>query len=283
MLRMLWDWAIGGRTFDQGIEAAAAGEFDAFSLTWRRAQAEAANSRSVTDLARHAAGNGVRLEFLDGVSCWGPIRVPEDAGPEVRAAFDFSPEQAFDFCGEAGITRIVALGGFNPGDFETARLTESFAEFCTAAALHGLQVVLEPIASIGGLRSLNDVWPIVRDADQSNGSIMLDTWHFMRGGGDFVLLESIPDDKITDLQIVDGPSTPVDQDVWLDGLNGRFEAGCGSLPLERLLASVMSHHRLHSIGPESYHASMDNLAPDELGRQLARSMDSLLARVRQTT
>lgn len=282
MLRMLWDWAVGNRCFNEAINVAAAGHFDAFSLTWRRLKAEEMKGRTIEDLISYATDHGIRLEFLDGLTCWAPIRVPETASAEVRAAFDFTPEEAFDLCAKAGLTRIVAMGGFEPGALERAQMIESFGKFCAEAATYGLHVALEPIASIGGLKSLDDVWPIVEGAAQANSGVLLDTWHFMRGGADFDLLASIPTGLISDVQIVDGTLAPLDNDPWLDGLNSRLEPGAGSLPLTRILQEVKIHQPI-SVGPEWYNATMNGLTATALGRQLAKSTHLLLEEVGMAT
>src|SRR5690606_8309040 len=101
------------------------------------------------------------------------------------------------------IRNIVAIAGFVKDALPTEQLIESFASFCDRAAAEGIWVDLEPMPMLG-LPTLRHAWEIWSGAARPNSAILLDTWHFMRGGADFALLESLPRGAIVNVQIVDG-------------------------------------------------------------------------------
>jgi sugar phosphate isomerase/epimerase len=88
-----------------------------------------------------------------------------------------------------------------------AQLVDAFAELCTRAELHGLQVALE-FMPISGLKTMAGAIEVVAGAGRPNGGILLDSWHFFRTGQQVADLANVPDGMINVLQISDARSAP---------------------------------------------------------------------------
>jgi sugar phosphate isomerase/epimerase len=75
---------------------------------------------------------------------------------------------------------ILATGAFGPVAFSSDDLAASFAAFCDRAADRSLPVELE-FVPFWGIPDLATAWRIVSTADQPNGTLMIDSWHLLKG------------------------------------------------------------------------------------------------------
>lgn len=272
MRRILWEWNVRALAFDDQVVAAAAGRFDCLTLPYRKYLAETAAGRAAEDLAATAVSAGIALDYLDGMSGWCRVRYPDGADEFLRTAMDFGPEEAFALCERTSMKRIVAIAGFAAGQIETAELVDSFGAFCDAAAQHGIWVDLEPMPMLG-LPTLGHAWDVVRQAARPNSAVLLDTWHFMRGGAPFDLLESLPRGAIGNVQIVDGLAEQFGPDLWEDAMHHREFPGLGALPLDRILRILAATQDITAIGPEALSDRVDRLPAKELGPQARDTLD----------
>jgi len=272
---VLWEWTVRAHSFEGRVEAAAAGGFDILPLSYRNYRRELAAGRRGGDLAAIAADQGVTLDFLDGMTGWTPIRFPEGADAFLREAMDFGPQEALEMCSAAGLRHIVAIAGFLPGAFSQAELVDHFGRFCELAASAHVRVVLEAMPMLG-LPRLSDSWNIVHEANCANSGLMVDTWHFMRGGADMELLKSIPHGTITDVQLADGPLAAED-DLWEEASHRRELPGAGELPIENILTVLRQTQDLRTVGPEALSDKLDNLSPIEVGTLSADATRAALA------
>ena len=275
MRRVMWEWTVRAHGFDGQVEAAAAGGFDVLTLPYRKYLAERASGRTAEDLGAHAKSAGITLDFLDGMSGWAPIRYPAGADEFLRQALDFGPDEAFELCEATGMRHIVAIAGFAVDDLPLAQLVDSFGSFCDRAAAAGITVDLGSMPMMG-LPPLGDEGDIVREAGRPNSGILLDTWHFMRGGADFPLLERIPRGTIRNIQIVDGLAKPPGPDLWEDAMHNREFPGRGALPLDQILSVLRDTQDIASVGPEALSDRVDRLTPAEAGREAAEAIDAVL-------
>jgi len=260
---VLWEWTVRAHSFDRRVEAAAAGGFDILPLSYRNYRSELAAGRRGEDLAAIAADQGILLDFLDGMTGWAPIRFPKGADEFLREAMDFGAHEALEMCNAAGMRQIVAIAGFLPGALSHAELVDNFGRFCEQAASANIRVVLEAMPMLG-LPCLSDCWDIVHEANCANSGLMVDTWHFMRGGADMELLKSIPRGYITDVQLADGPLTG-ESDLWEEASHRRELPGVGELPIKDILALLRQNQDLRTVGPEALSDKLDKLSPIEVG------------------
>src|SRR3546814_18516708 len=126
-------------------------------------------------------------------------------------------------CCAAGLRHIVAIAGVLPGSLSHAELVDNFGGFCEVAASANIRVVLEAMPMLG-LPRLSDCWDLVREANCTNSGLMVDTWHFMRGGAAMELLKSIPRGTITDVKLADGPLA-AENAIWKEADRKCVESG----------------------------------------------------------
>jgi len=274
MRKVMWALNVGALRFDQQVVATAEARFDVLSVPHRTFRAELAAGRTPEDLVAIAGDAGVTIDYFDGMTSWAPQSYPTGNDGFLRAALDFGAQETLDLCERASMRHIVAFGGFEAGRFETPVLIEAFAAFCDRAADHGIWVFLEAMPMLG-IPTLGMAWDIVRGANRPNSSLLLDTWHFMRGGADFALLETLPRGSITDVQIADGLAQPPTPDLWQDTHNREFP-GFGVLPIQRILGIVARTQDLRSIGPEAQSHRIDQLTPEQIGLEARLTLESTL-------
>ena len=53
-------------------------------------------------------------------------------------------------------------------------------------------------------------WAIVKDADQDNSAILIDTWHSYKGNSDLDYVDNIPGRFFRTMQISDAPARQVE-------------------------------------------------------------------------
>ena len=176
-----------------------------------------------------------------------------------------------DAVGARSLNAMDVLGG----RWTREQATLAFADLCRRAAEHGLLVQLE-FLSWSRIPDLEAAWQIVRDADQPNGGVTIDSWHYFRSGSDEGSLEAIPGSSVAGVQLSDaaarsggrpsrrhpsrtalargwraplralvetlrriGSQAPIGIEVFSDGLHERPAAEIGELAGEHL-RSVLS-------------------------------------------
>ena len=142
-------------------------------------------------------------------------------------------------------------------------------------ATRGINVDLEPIP-FWGIRDLALAWDIVREAGRDNAGIMIDTWHIQKGSPDYArdiaLLESIPGERLMNVQLADADLAPRADTLGGDVLFRRFP-GEGELEITRMLGIISGKGCLKSVGPEIVSAeqdAMDNIAIGERSGRTTR-------------
>lgn len=108
----------------------------------------------------------------------------------------------FFAAGQALGARAILVAGNDPDE---ARLTDRFAQLCTAAAPYGLTADLEfmPWTDVPDLAK---AMRIVRAAGQPNGGVLVDALHFDRSDSRLADLEALPRSWLNYWQICDGPA-----------------------------------------------------------------------------
>jgi len=188
-------------TFVERVEAARRAGFDAISLfPHHYLDARKREKRSVADMRRILSDNDIRLDEVDPLLDW------------FGATQSSSEALIFEIAQELGARSINAPSAFAP-KIEVSGVVAAFARLCERAAAAGLRVDLEflPWTIVPDLRT---ALQIVREADQANAGVMLDCWHFYRGGSDVEEIDGLSKDeiaRITSVQVNDAPATPVRQ------------------------------------------------------------------------
>jgi sugar phosphate isomerase/epimerase len=260
---VLWDWNVKAYDLPGKLEAAVAGGFDILTVPYRVFRPLIDGGMPARSILSMADASGVTLDFLDGMTSWGSTRYPP--GSEfLKAALDFSVDDALRLCNELGVRQIVAIAGFDGSCVPSrSQIVDEFARFCDRMASEGIWVELEPVAFLG-INTLGSAWAIVQEADRPNSGITFDTWHVARAHEDLDVLRAIPAGRVRNIQLVDGTQEPNGEDVW-DDLFARVLPGEGELDLVSMLKSLRLRHEVAYVGPEAIDARLDMLAPRDLG------------------
>jgi sugar phosphate isomerase/epimerase len=190
-----------------------------------------------TEMRQRFADEGMAIGELDGLAVWlpgqaPPPRFPKDLGRQLMKA---TPEAFVPVAAAMGARSITAIEFFGV-EVEVDRAVEAFAEVCDLAANEGVLVHLEflPWAGIPDLRM---AWEIVRQADRSNGGLLVDSWHLFRSGSTLEDLRSIPGDKVLGVQLGDAPKTP-ETDLAEETQHRRLIPGAGNFDLTGLVRTL---------------------------------------------
>jgi sugar phosphate isomerase/epimerase len=168
------------------------------------------------------AGEGVRVSDIEFIQLTPDIDVQAFAG-------------VFEAAADLGAISVTVSGD----DHDPARLTAHFADLCDLALAFGLRVDLE-FMRWRAIGALPQALAIVRQANKSNGAVLVDALHLTRSGGKAADLISIPDEWLRAAQICDaGADTPkIEAAIIAEAREGRLPPGEGSLPLGDLLEAL---------------------------------------------
>jgi sugar phosphate isomerase/epimerase len=168
------------------------------------------------------SAEGVRVSDIEFIQLTPDIDVPAFAG-------------VFESAADLGAISVIVSGD----DHDHGRLTAHFAELCDLAQPFGLRVDLE-FMRWRAIGALPQALAIVRDANKSNGAILVDALHLTRSGGKAADLISISDEWLRAAQICDaGADVPATEAAIIaEAREGRLPPGEGALPLGDLLEAL---------------------------------------------
>lgn len=211
---------LGPRTIEQKLYAAVTAGFGAVGLTVR--DLEEPEERGREELRLSELG----VAELEGVEGWmGPSRTARSLAI-VRA------EQVFAIAADVGAAVVIAWPSEDPvGPVAAAT---HFADLCRAAEPFGIRVGLEFLGHSSTVKDLSSAWRIVEMAEMANGGVVIDTFHFHRGGSSPEMVDAIPADRILLVQVSDAPDLPPRE---LEDRH-RLYPGTGALALEQIMAAV---------------------------------------------
>jgi len=161
--------------------------------------------------------------------------------------------------GRVGARTVIAAGD----DPDLARMGETFAALCAAAASFGLTVNLEftPWTVLSNARMATE---LVATSGASNAEVLIDTIHVARSATSLEDLRSIPPSRMSYFQICDAPpGIPASRDELLftarserllPGEGGVDIAGqVDALPGDLIVSvEIPSHSRIASLGPAEW-------------------------------
>jgi sugar phosphate isomerase/epimerase len=278
---VFWPGGLGPLGFAAVLEATAAGGFTRMAISPLMIHQLLATG-SAAGIIAQAHQSGVTLSDLDGVSSWAPLWHEDNSMPWIRERFDFTAAQCLDMASATGLTSVLVVGAFDRGALDIDTLTEHFGAFCDDAAARDIRVELEAV-SYWGIPELPMAWEIVRGAGRPNSGLVIDTWHLQKGSTDFQrdleVLESIPADRLTNLQVADALLAPRADSLYAERRFSRFP-GDGELAIEQVVRLLDSKGGLKRIGTEMVGHALDGLTPAEVGRRSALAVRTLLYRAR---
>jgi len=249
-------------SFHERISAALAGGFAGMSLWGRDYRLARAEGLGDSDLLAMIEDNGLSVAEMDLAWSWLPgaaeVRIPPAL--DDQDVFCFSEVELFAIARTIGARSVNAVDVFG-GSWTLDDAAEAFAALCRRAAEHDLLVQLEfvPWSRIPDLRT---AWEIVKSADQPNGGITVDSWHYFRGTPDAALLATIPGQVIVGVQLSDGPAL-AERDLVQATLHERLLPGDGEMDLRELLTCLRLAGSEAPIGVEVFSDALHELEPVE--------------------
>jgi sugar phosphate isomerase/epimerase len=206
----------------------------------------------------------VRVTFVDGLCTALPGTNLPPGEPTIDDCIDIAHST-----GAGAINVVHATGVPTP----ITALADAFAIACARAEAEELRLAIEFLPDTG-IPDFATAAAVVRQAGAANGSVLLDTWHCARGGGDLAALSDDDVALVGGLQLSDR-APDQDAEPYVPR-KGRKIPGDGALPLAELTARLRGVHPELPIGIEVLSDEVDALGLEAGSRRLADSLRALL-------
>jgi len=180
------------------------------------------------DIARALKDNRLIAAELCFVGGW--MYPPETQ----RARSREQAERAFRMAQILGCECVVACASGGTGDLDDA--ASDFAALCDLARPFGVRLALEFLGGAQQVKDVRTAWQIVDAADAPNGGLLIDTFHFHKGGSEIADLEAVTGDKVFLVHVNDSPDLPREE---LEDRH-RIFPGSGIIPLEMIAATLVN-------------------------------------------
>lgn len=249
------------------INATIAGGYVGLGLRPGHVKRANLGNNPVADVRAELNRNRLELFELGFISDWWRL---DEHGRAVSVAHE---EDLHRLKNELGARHMVAIAG--PLSDGLAISAKRFGELCQRAATHNLSVALEflPWTDIA---TLEQAWQLVEASGEPNAKIVLDTWHFFRGGSTLKMIDSVPAERIAVIQLSDGPSGPL-----ADELDATYRLrqvpGGGEFPLLDLFDALAAKGVTAPIGVEVLSDTLRQVSPTEAATIAAAATERLLS------
>jgi sugar phosphate isomerase/epimerase len=268
-----------GIPYAERLAAASEAGFAGVSLWGRDYAAARAEVLTDADLRAMLAHHGLAVGEVDPAWWWPPgaSEVALAPGLDTEDVFCFGEPELLAVAVAVGARSINAVDVFGTcGDLDA--LTEAFAGLCRRAAEHGLLVHLEWL-SWSKIPDLGTALHIVRSADQPNGGLNVDAWHFVRTGSSLEELRSVPGPLIKGIQLCDGSAEP-GANLIEETLHHRALPGEGAFDLAGLTRALLDTGTEAPIGVEVFSDALHRLSTGEAARRAAETTRGVVDAVR---
>jgi 4-hydroxyphenylpyruvate dioxygenase len=226
--------------FEQKAELAARAGFGAWALRGVELEAYLAEGWTIDDVRRLNEAHGLTVsesgslmqwQFTGGVPLLNTFQRPSgvtDTDLIARA------DRLLGWTRALGCDLVAAIAA-NEADGTLEDAVRDFRRVCQMAARHQVRVALEVLGFATHFHTLGQAWEVVRRAECDNGGLLLDTYHFHRGGSTLEMLDAIPGDRLYLVHMADVPSGPREEAQD----DGRLPPGEGAGPLREIVSRVL--------------------------------------------
>ena len=245
-----------------------------------------AEVRSLVDAAADAG--------FDGVSIW-------TAHHDWAVADDMTSEEYFDYHRERGLTipssevllewadteenrHVLDVSAQAGASYVIAATIEprlpaaaGLATLCDLAAERGLSISLE-FLPFTGVPNIGSAIRLLEEADRENLGLVLDLWHWQRGGPDVATLRSVPPERIHLLQLNDAPAQP-GEDLIAESMM-RLLPGEGAVDIAEVLGTLVETGASPVVVSEVFSGTLCELGPAENARRQYRAATDCLVESR---
>jgi sugar phosphate isomerase/epimerase len=258
-------------SFPDKVKATRLAGFSTMTIQPQEVLKLVAEGTSIADMKAMLADGGITIPRLDPLCPWVPDWRPTNFGADYARAHDISPAVFFDLSDKLGCNSMSLNATFPATRYTTDQIVEFYAAICRMAADHGVVCDLECIP-MWGVVSMEQGWEIVQKAGAPNAGFVFDCTHFVRSGGNFDTLRTIPGHYIHCVQVCDG-YLPLRPGVTLElECFERLWPGEGDFPIATILDTLDAIGGLRQIGPEIFSASMAAKSAEEVARLSRESL-----------
>ena len=223
-----------------------------------------ADKIGLPEMRRILDGNGIKYVELEFLLDW------FDEG-ERRQESDKMRREIFSVAAALGLRTVKVGPGFHEPEANVPKMRDAFARLCREAAEHGTGMMLE-IMPWSNVRTVETALGIVEGAGQPNGGILVDIWHFARGGIDYKEIAKIPLQYIRGVELDDADEQVVGS-LWEDTIHHRRLCGEGDLDPPAFIKAVQAAGYRGYYGVEILSEKHRKLPLDEMAR---RSFDTTM-------
>ncbi len=209
------------------LQVAQAAGYDGVGLWVNELDAHVAAGGTLNEVARMLGEHQLAAAELCFVGGW---MYPEGG---LRARAREAARHAFEIAQALKCECVVACASGGSGDLADA--ASEFAELCAPARDFGLRVALEFLGGAEQVKDVRSAWEIVDAAGAPNGGLLIDTFHFYKGGSQLTDLEPLPAEQVFLVHINDCPDLPREE---LEDRHRLFP-GAGIIPLEPIAAALV--------------------------------------------
>jgi sugar phosphate isomerase/epimerase len=150
------------------------------------------------------------------------------------------------------------------------RQTEPLVERCAAMfAEAGARMAVE-FSPLGPVPSISAALAVADAAGPGRAGVVIDTWHFFRGGSAWDQLQRVPLDRIAYVQFCDAP-VPVSEDGIHETMHRRVMPGDGTFQLDRFASILLDRGWAGLVGVEVLSAELRELPVPEFARRAYES------------
>jgi sugar phosphate isomerase/epimerase len=250
---------------------------------------EPISGAEVRSLIDAAAGAG-----FDGVSIW-------TAHHDWAVADDMTSDEYFDYHRERGLSipssevlldwadseetgHILDVSAQAGASYVIAATIEpelpaaaGLATLCDLAAERGLSISLE-FLPFSGLPNIASAVRVLEAADRENLGLVIDLWHWQRGGPDLETLRSVAPERIHLLQLNDAAPEP-GEDLMLESMM-RLLPGEGAVDIPTVLETLAEMEASPVVITEVFSRALCDLGPAENARRQYRAATDCLVESR---
>ena len=179
--------------------------------------------------------------------------------------------EIFSVAAQLGLRSVKVGPGFHEPEADIPKMRDAFAQLCREAAEYGTGLMLE-IMPWSNVRTVETALGIVQGAEQPNGGILVDIWHFARGGIDYNDVSKIPVQYIRGVEL-DDADQQVAGSLSEDTIHHRRLCGEGDLDPPAFIKAVQAAGYRGYYGVEILSEKHRKLPLDEMTR---RSFDTTM-------
>lgn len=229
---------------------------------------------SDADIRKLLDDHGQVVVDMDPLLDWTPEARPKPG----EAAVAVTPESEFYAIAEAfGARSLNVVQGFGQS-LDLDRAAEDLAGVCDRAREHGLVVTVE-FLPWSGIPNAAVALDLVRRTGRPNATILVDSWHWFRGGADLPMLQSVPGPLVGSVQLNDAPAT-ASENLMTESMLGRLMPGDGVIPLVEVVKTLDQIGSRAPIGVEVFHETHARLGAGDVARRAAEATRRILALAR---